>query len=44
MAIRVVVNSGIEWELSPIPDSIPGIGLGIDKKGCEFELTRNAGN
>ena len=26
---RVGVNSGIEWELSSIPDSIPGIGLGI---------------
>ena len=26
---RVGVNSGIEWELSSIPDSIPEIGLGI---------------
>ena len=26
---RVGVNSGIEWELNSIPDSIPGIGLGI---------------
>ena len=35
---RVGVNSGIEWELSSIPDSIPGIGLGIgiEKKELEF--------
>ena len=42
---RVGVNSGIKWELSSIPDSIPGIGLGIgiDKKGIgiELELTKN---
>ena len=41
-------NSGIEWELSSIPDSIPGIGLGIgiEKKGIgiELELTKNARN
>ena len=41
---RVGVNSGIEWELSSIPDSIPGIGLGIgiEKKGIgiELELTK----
>ena len=46
--IRVGVNSGIEWELSGIPDSIPGIGLGIgiEKKGIgiELELTKNARN
>ena len=45
---RVGVNSGIKWELSSIPDSIPGIGLGIgiDKKGIgiELELTKNARN
>ena len=43
---RVGVNSGIEWELSSIPDSIPGIGLGIEKKGIgiELELTKNARN
>ena len=45
---RVGVNSGIEWELSSIPDSIPGIGLGIgiEKKGIgiELELTKNAWN
>ena len=45
---RVRVNSGIEWELSSIPDSIPGIGLGIgiEKKriGIELELTKNARN
>ena len=37
---RVGVNSGIEWELSSIPDSIPGIGLGIgiEKKGIGIEL------
>ena len=31
---RVGVNSGIEWELNSIPDSILGIGLviGIEKK------------
>ena len=29
MMTRVGVNSGIEWELSSIPDPIPGIGLGI---------------
>ena len=29
MIFRVGVNSGIELELSSIPDSIPGIGLGI---------------
>ena len=44
----VGVNSGIEWELSSIPDSIPGIGLGIgiEKKGIgiELELTKNARN
>ena len=48
MASRVGVNSGIEWELSSIPDPIPGIGLGIgiDKKGIgiELELTKNARN
>ena len=45
---RVGVNSGIEWELSSIPDSIPGIGLGIgiEKKGIgiELELTKNVQN
>ena len=45
---RVGVNSGIEWELSSIPDSIRGIGLGIeiDKKGIgiKLELTKNARN
>ena len=45
---RVGVNSGIEWELSSMPDSIPGIGLGIgiEKKGIgiELELTKNARN
>ena len=45
---RVGVNSGIERELSSIPDSIPGIGLGIgiEKKGIgiELELTKNARN
>ena len=45
---RVGVNSGIEWELSSIPDSIPGIGLGIgiEKKGIGIELvlTKNARN
>ena len=45
---RVGVNSGIEWELSSIPDSIPGIGLGIgiEKKGIgiELELTKKARN
>ena len=45
---RVGVNSGIEWEFSSIPDSIPGIGLGIgiEKKGIgiELELTKNARN
>ena len=44
---RVGVNSGIEWELSSIPDSIPGIGLGIgiEKKGIgiELELTEMPG-
>ena len=48
MAIRVGVNSGIEWELNSIPDSIPGIGLGIgiEKKGIgiELELTKYARN
>ena len=48
LRIRVGVNSGIEWELSSIPDSIPGIGLGIgiEKKGIgiELELTKNARN
>ena len=36
---RVGVNSGIEWELSSIPDSIPGIGLGIgiEKKGIGID-------
>ena len=47
-AARVRVNSGIEWELSSIPDSIPGIGLGIgiEKKGIgiELELTKNTRN
>ena len=45
---RVGVNSGIEWELSSIPDSIPGIGLGIgiEKKGIgiELELAKKARN
>ena len=48
MAARVGVNSGIEWELNSIPDSIPGIGLGIgiEKKGIgiELELTKNVLN
>ena len=40
VSFRVGVNSGIEWELSAIPDSIPGIGLGIgiEKKGIGIEL------
>ena len=42
VVFRVGVNSGIEWELSSIPDSIPGIG--IEKKGIELELTINARN
>ena len=45
---RVGVNSGIEWQLNSIPDSIPGIGLriGIEKKriGIELELTKYARN
>ena len=45
---RVGVNSGIECELNSIPDSIPGIGLGIgiEKKeiGIELELTKYARN
>ena len=45
---RVGVNSGIEWELNSIPDSIPGIGLGIGIKkkriGIELELTKYARN
>ena len=45
---RVGVNAGIEWELNSIPDSIPGIGLGIgiEKKGIgiELELTKYARN
>ena len=43
---RVGVNSGIEWELNSIPDSILGIGLviGIEKKGIELELTKYARN
>ena len=48
VSFRVGVNSGIEWELSAIPDSIPGIGLGIgiEKKGIgiELELKKNARN
>ena len=48
LAIGVGVNSGIEWELSSIPDSIPviGLGIGIEKKGIgiELELTKNARN
>ena len=44
VVFRVGVNSGIEWELSSIPDSIPeiGLGIGIEKKGIELELTKNA--
>ena len=38
---RVGINSGIEWELSPIPDSIPGIGLGIGIEKKELELNWN---
>ena len=45
---RVGVNSGIECELSSIPNSIPGIGLGIgiEEKGIgiELELRKNARN
>ena len=38
--VRVGVNSGIEWELNSIPDSISGIGLGIgiEKKGIGIGL------
>ena len=39
--IRVGVNSGIEWELNSIPDSIPGIGLGIRIEKKELELNWN---
>ena len=38
---RVGVNSGIEWELSSIPDSIPGIGLGIGIEKKELKLNWN---
>ena len=43
---RAGVNSRIEWELNSIPDSIPEIGLGIEKKGIgiELELTKYARN
>ena len=41
---RVGVNSGIEWELSSIPDSIPGIGIEKKGIGIELELTKKARN
>ena len=39
--VRVGINSGIERELSSIPDSIPGIELGIGIKKKELELNWN---
>ena len=38
---RVGVNSGIEWELRSISDSIPGIGLGIGIEKKELVLNWN---
>ena len=38
---RVGVDSGIEWVLNSIPDSIPGIGLGIGIEKKELELNWN---
>ena len=40
-ADRVGVNSGIEWELSSIPDLIPGIGLGIGIEKKKLEINWN---